>query len=202
MNCKIVTTATGAIAVFLIAISSAWACGPTAIIDMTLKNTGTVSWNNGSDDGKNYNDCPTVRIAQNTCGRDVKVSGGHFVNETDIKEVTTVELYWLDEPYFATGAGRTHADQQALAAVCRTFGVRLDDTPVSVTDGEFQATVHVPPTDTTYNGEILGQPIPRPVQTYPGANAICAVWDHNVSPDGSHPGDHSAAIGNQYTMYP
>lgn len=192
MKRTLVTTATGAVAVLLLAISSAWACGPSAIIDMTLKNSGTVSWNNGSDVGQKYNNCPTIRILANTCGRDVTVTGENFVNESDVKDVTKVELYWLDEPFFATGAGRTHEDQQVLARVCRTKGVLLDAN-VAVSNKTFTTEVLVPPTDSTYNDGT-----PRLVRTYAGANAICAVWNHDVPNSGTH----SAAIGNQYNIWP
>ncbi|HVE47938.1 MAG TPA: hypothetical protein VNA57_14475 [Acidimicrobiales bacterium] len=54
--------------------------------------------------------------------------------------------------------------------------------------------VSVPPSASTYNDGTI-----RPVKAYYGANAVCAVWLHDLPGTAD---DHDGAVGNQYTLYP
>lgn len=212
---------TGGVAVVMAGVSVAFACsnggGLWPDADMTLKNTddsSVVTWNTGKncgtsgtgEKGCNYSTVPRAQyLANNGVGsatpatRSITVDGTDFVNHDGPNKtsVGSVNLYWLDEPYFAAGLGGPGFEGEKVAAhTCRTKGVLLTASPVSVTSaGKFSATVNAPPTNPT---SVDG----TPRTTDYGANAICAVWFHD--PDGV-PGsfdDHYAAVGNQYTLYP
>lgn len=176
-------TATVVVCVGLASLAVAWACTTNA--DMDLENANSPSWDPSST-GLNYSECGAIQFASsNHCKRSVNVTGTEFLDGGSTS-VGTVDLYWVDPAYFTFAAGTQGTGQQAAADVCTTKGV-LVESGVTVTNGDFSATVDVPPSDTTtFDGTT------RSKVTY-GANAICAVWDH---------GTHDSGFGNQYTIYP
>ncbi len=176
---------TGVASVLVLAMAAAWACTTNA--DMKLENAGNTTWDSGSS-GLNYSECPLSEYSSSThCKRPVNVTGTNFKN-SDNTSIGSVDLYWIDEPFFWAGIGTQGAGQQVSGEVCRTKGVQVA-TGVSVnSSGSFSTQVNVPPTATTYADGTT-----RPQNAYYGANAICAVWSH---------GGHYSGLGNQYTIYP
>lgn len=164
------------VAVVLVVASTAWACSGGGLFpnaDMTLT--------------PNNSTCPLTSYPGG-CGKDISVTGKGFKN-SDGSSVTTVDLYWLDEPYFAAGTGGPgNLGEQLTASTCRTQGVLLKKGVSVAADGTFGPTVVTgPPSNpTSVNGT------PR-LPAYYGANAVCGVWQH---------GSHFAGVGNQYTIYP
>lgn len=187
-------TLTAATAFLLTLAMAAWACSPNA--DMTLANSDAPAWDPGSA-GLNYSECPIGRyLEHNTgmdldgsltvenCTRDVDVTGSDFPANTD------VTLYWVDEPFFLTAAGWPgHVGQQVSGAACRELGTSVGSATTNGS-GSFTTTVAVPPA-----GQVA----------YYGANAICAVWLHDLDSDGVYEpldGDHYSGFGNEYDIYP
>ena len=170
------------VCVGLATLAAAWAC--TTAADMTLANANSPTWDPNST-GRNYSNCPLSQFnSSNHCKRAVNVSGTDFFNG-GTTSVTSVNLYWVDQPFFTFAAGTQGTGQQVAAGVCSTKGV-LVASNVSVTNGDFTAQVNVPPTkSTTVDGTTR-------MNAYYGANAICAVWTH---------GGHQSGFGNQYTIY-
>lgn len=178
---KLVVAVIAVAAVGLSIASVAWACSGGGLFpnaDQTLTPNNHV--------------CPLTSYPNNCPQQTVSVKGTGFIN-SDNTVPATVDLYWLDEPYFATGTGGPGGPGEQLTAnTCRTKGVSLQ-AGVSVvqsgaTKGEFgPVNVTVPPRNAT-----SADGTPRPGAYY-GANAVCAVWQH---------GSHWAGIGNQYTIYP
>lgn len=211
----------GGTAAALAVASVSWACSNNGGLfpdaDMVLANddgSSVVTWNTGSNCGSsgtgekgcNYSTVPLANyLATNGVGtaatatRDIDVNGTDFVNHDGTKHtsVGTVNLYWIDPPYFLTGLGGPGIGGERVAGeVCRTKGVLLNASPISVNNsGSFSTTVPGPPTAVTSVDN-------TPRKTQYGANAICAVWFHN--PDGitGNTDDHYAGVGNQYTLYP
>lgn len=179
--------ATVAVCVGLSTLVAAWAC--TVSADMTLANADSPSWDPNST-GLNYSECgPEQFASSNHCKRSVNVAGTGFLNDGE-SSVGTVDLYWVDEPYFTFAAGTNGPGQQVAGIVCSTKGVRVASGVAVGNAGSFSATVNVPPTaSTTQDGTV------RPSNAYYGANAICAVWNHAE-------GGHLSGFGNQYTIYP
>lgn len=177
--------ATVVVCVGLASLAVAWACTTNA--DMTLANSGSTSWDPNSS-GQNFSECPLSEFGSSThCKRDVDVAGTDFLNG-GTTSVGTVDLYWVDEPFFTFTAGTQGVGQQVAADVCTTKGVLLR-TGVSVDSAGAFSTgttpVQVPPTaSTTVDGT------PR-ANAYYGANAVCAVWTH---------GGHNSGFGNQYNI--
>jgi len=188
---------TGAVALALAMVSIAWACtggGLFSTADMTLTpNSSTCTATQylstpaipGTIAGLG---CPTVTVTV------TDTPGKPFLN-SDGSVAGPLDLYWLDEPFFAAGlGGPTDRVQQQDAALCKTKGVLLA-TGVSVSGtGSFSTSVTVPPVTagTTADGTT------RPVRAYYGANAICAVWSH--TPAGKP--THQAAVGNEFNILP
>lgn len=220
MKNRIYTVIVGASTAPVLAIVSiAWACSLDGA-DMVLSNATSVSWDSGDCDpnsnpgggkGCNWNDCPTGRIlytngqtmfATGGCTRPVDVNGSGFENAFPATGGNTaidkVNLYWLDEPFFAGGAGSPGGPgEQATARICQTKGVLLQSNVAVNGSGAFSAQVNVPPLDTVHADNS-----PRPVKAYLGGNAICAVWLHDLDGDGTQDSnEHYSGIGNQYNIF-
>lgn len=193
MNFRRLTVgATSFVAIGLATLAVAWACTMNA--DMVLANAGNTTWDPGSS-GQNFSECPPSEFTSAThCKRPVNVTGTSFLNSNTGTSVGTVDLFWLDEPFFAAGAGTQGVGEQVAATVCRTKGVPLASGIAVSSSGGFSTQVNVPPTAGAY-----ADGTSRPQNAYYGANAVCAVWFHD------NPGtanDHYSGFGNQYTIYP
>lgn len=200
-----IVASAAAAAITMGGMSIAWACGNMTTADMTIKNATDEAYDGpgSADVGKNWSDCPigrwlyvdnaqTQTTPGHRCERSVTVAGQNFVNSDGVA-ITTVELYWLDEPFYAAGLGGPNgAPEQTFAELCRTKGVHLGSATVG-TDKKFTATVNAVPQATQY-----ADTTPRAGgKFYYGLNAICAVWWHPTGATG-----HWAAVGNQYSVYP
>lgn len=189
---RLAVGATSFCALGLATIMVAWACTTSA--DMTLGNAGTTTWDPGSS-GVNFSECPATEfVSTNHCKRPVNVTGSQFLNSNTSTSVGTVDLYWLDAPFFAAGAGTQGQGEQIAAEVCTTKGVLLASGVTVSNLGAFSTQVNVPPTATTYADNTM-----RPRNVYYGANAVCAVWFHDNAGTAD---DHYSGFGNQYTIYP
>ncbi len=198
-------TAAAGVAITMVAMSGAWACGNMATADMTLKNVG------GSWPGKNYTYCTIGQMLAAThttpCQQEVSVKGTNFENNIETKLIEKVDLYWLDEPFYAAGLGGPNGvAEQAESTLCMTKGVKIGS--ATVTNKTFETTVTVPPTKPTTEDGTLPRVGARPDLGSPGTyvansgkftwglNAICAVWDHEVAG-----AVHQGSIGNGYNVW-
>jgi hypothetical protein len=192
-------------AAFLSWMSVGWACGTFSPTDMKLENADDQPWDGpgDADVGKNFSDCAVGRWATTPhgCVRPVTVTGKNFENSTDVKTITSVDLYWLDEPFYAAGLGGPEgAPEQLESKLCIDKGVFLGSAAVNTK--AFTTTVNVPPTanqttDGTYRLGATPLSPPDSGKFYYGLNAICAVWDH-TTPSGS---THKGSIGNGYNLW-
>lgn len=120
-----------------------------------------------------------------TCGQALTIAGTSFFNRIETKLITSVKLYWLDEPFVGLVAGaRTFVTERAAATACEDYGVLLGE--VSVTSESFSypvASANMPPhARSTTNGTLRIGANPsvgtNDGQFWYGTNGICAVWDH------------------------
>lgn len=173
------------LATAVVGVSVAWAC--TTGADMTLSN------NTAPNQGKNFTNCAPPAYP-NGCGRSVQVIGHNFVNSAPNTAIASVDLYWIDEPFFGAGVGLQGPDEQVSGTLCSTKGVRVATAvPVNQTTHDFSVPVTIPPPDGTYADRT-----PRPLHAYYGANAVCAVWTHTLAGGGQH----ISGFGNQYNIFP
>lgn len=201
---KWVGVATTAIAIVMATVSVAWACGNMTSADMKLENATDEPWDGGADQGKNWSDCAIGKWDDNphTCGRPVTVTGSNFENSTAIQKIDKVDLYWVDEPFYAAGLGGPNGPAEQLESkVCIDKGVRVAQ-DVTVTNKAFVATITIPPTaSTTTDGTLrIGATSASPPDQgkfWYGTNAVCAVWDHT-----SGGLTHKGSVGNSYNIYP
>lgn len=179
---KWIAAGAGAMAASMVPLSAAWACGSFAGTDMAITNVDD-DYDPGST-GLNYTECLPTRLAVNGCTRTVKVTGKNFVNSDNVA-ITSVKLYWVDEPFYAAGLGGPNGTaEQAESFVCQTAGIPLNGgAAVPVTNKAFDVDVEIPP--------------PNHTAMY-GVNMVCAVWEHVPTTGQTHFG----SIGNQYAIYP
>lgn len=204
-------TLTGATAFVLVLAMGAWACSGGLFPDANME-FGCEPGQAPGVSGCNWHSCTAEQAVNHNldstpdCQRQrVEVSGENFENTAPITTVDTVDLYWLDAPFFAAGLGGPGGDGQQLdAELCKNFGVLLQkdvtvgsDGTFGVAHGEASVTVDVPPRDDTYANGVV-----RPVEAYFGANAVCAVWLHDSDGDGEFDaGEHFTGVGNQYNLW-
>ena len=162
------------LATAVVGVSVAFAC--TTGADMKLENT------ENPDIGKNFTTCAPPAYPTG-CTRPVKVTGTGFVNSAPSTTVLSVDLYWIDEPFLASGIGLQGPGEQVSAALCKATGAKLNTTAVPVSGGSFTTTVAIPPADRI---------------AFYGSNAVCAVWKHNLATGGSH----ESGLGNTYNIFP
>jgi len=161
-------------------------------VQMTVTNAGGSSGHVCGPD--------TLLAVPHTCGQRVTVSGSNFVNSIADAVISSVDLYWVDEPFLVASLGSPDGRAEAEEArLCKDKGVPLGSS--SVSGGAFSVTpmVTVPPTaEMTGDGTIrLGATTAATGKFWYGANAVCAVWKHFT--DGL---SHDSSTGARYTISP
>lgn len=198
---RLLLAAAAAVGIALVAISTAWACQglfPSAEMEFDcsdMDSDGGASGCNFHDiSAEDYLEHNTTAAGSSPAQRTVTVYGSGVHNTDHGDDVAEVDLYWLDSGTFVFGLGGPGSTGQQLDAdVCQSKGVKLNDTPVDVTNREFETDITVPPIDSEYADGTL-----RPVKAHYGANAVCMVWHHDPADEDGH----DVGVGNQYDLYP